>query len=102
MDTTFINVRDLRTQLADKISRVAYIKRPVVVTKHGRPVAALVSIEDYEKLLNPRARFTNQADWDKGFRVIDRIRAANSQKTSLQINKLVDLAVSRVRGQSRN
>lgn len=90
-----LNVRDLRNQLADSINRVVYAKQPVIVTKHGRPVVAIINMEDYEKVINPRFRFATRSAWDEGFQVIDRIRAANKDKNSEKIDKLISQAVSK-------
>lgn len=97
-----LNVRDLRNQLADSVNRVAYAKRPIVVTKHGRPVVAIINMEDYERVINPRSRFATQSAWDEGFQIVDRIRAANKDKSGEKIDKLVSKAVAETRDQSRN
>lgn len=39
-----------RADLAELVNRVAYSGERVVLTRHGRPVAALVSAEDLELL----------------------------------------------------
>lgn len=38
--------RQLRTELADTLNRVAYAGERVVIERHGKPVAAIVSVED--------------------------------------------------------
>ncbi|MBU3979418.1 type II toxin-antitoxin system Phd/YefM family antitoxin, partial [Patescibacteria group bacterium] len=45
-------LKNVRAQLSDLISRVAYGNQKVVITKFGKPVAALVTFEDYEKIMN--------------------------------------------------
>ncbi|WP_067828060.1 type II toxin-antitoxin system Phd/YefM family antitoxin [Actinomadura kijaniata] len=45
-----IAVTEARKVLADLINRVVYGGEEVVLTRHGRPVAALVSPEDLELL----------------------------------------------------
>jgi prevent-host-death family protein len=44
-----ISIADLRTRLGDLVSRVSYKHDRVVITKHGKPVAALISASDMEK-----------------------------------------------------
>ena len=39
-----------RADLADLVNRVAYSGERVVLTRHGRPVAALISAQDLELL----------------------------------------------------
>lgn len=45
-----IPVTQARADLAELVNRVAYSGERVVLTRHGRPVAALVSAEDLELL----------------------------------------------------
>jgi prevent-host-death family protein len=45
-----IPVTQARADLADLVNRVAYSGDRVVLTRHGKPVAALVSAEDLELL----------------------------------------------------
>ncbi|WP_031088772.1 type II toxin-antitoxin system Phd/YefM family antitoxin [Streptomyces sp. NRRL WC-3549] len=45
-----IPVTQARAELADLINRVVYGGERVVVTRHGRPLVALVSAADLEKL----------------------------------------------------
>lgn len=97
-----LNLRDLRDQLADRVNRVAYAKQPIVVTRHGRPIVAIINMEDYEKVINPRSRFATQLTWNEGFRVVDQIRAANKGKGSKKIDKLISQAVKKIRDQGRN
>lgn len=47
---------EARKQLAELINRVAYGKERVVLTRHGRAVAALVPIEDLSLIERVRAR----------------------------------------------
>ncbi|MFJ3583521.1 type II toxin-antitoxin system Phd/YefM family antitoxin [Streptomyces sp. NPDC090127] len=45
-----IPVTQARAELADLINRVVYGDERVVVTRHGKPLVALVSAADLEKL----------------------------------------------------
>ncbi|WP_019633300.1 type II toxin-antitoxin system Phd/YefM family antitoxin [Actinomadura atramentaria] len=45
-----IPVTEARAQFADLVNRVAYTGDPVLLTRRGRPMAALVSAEDLELL----------------------------------------------------
>ncbi|MFK0172810.1 type II toxin-antitoxin system Phd/YefM family antitoxin [Streptomyces sp. NPDC090306] len=45
-----IPVTQARAELADLINRVVYAGERVVVTRHGRPLVALVSAADLERL----------------------------------------------------
>lgn len=46
-----ISVGELRGQLSNVISRVLHRQEPVVITRHGAPVAALVPISFLENLV---------------------------------------------------
>ena len=45
-----VSTADARKNLADIVNKVAYNKEPVVLTRRGQDVAALVSIEEFELL----------------------------------------------------
>ncbi|QKW05304.1 type II toxin-antitoxin system Phd/YefM family antitoxin [Streptomyces sp. NA04227] len=48
-----IPVTQARAELADLINRVVYGGERVVVTRHGKPLVALVSAEDLRRLEEP-------------------------------------------------
>ncbi|MET7737203.1 type II toxin-antitoxin system Phd/YefM family antitoxin [Streptomyces sp. NPDC005402] len=50
-----IPVTQARAELADLINRVVYGGERVVVTRHGKPLVALVSAADLERLEESRA-----------------------------------------------
>ena len=52
-----ISIADLRASLGDLVTRVSYKHDRVVITKHGKPVAALISASDMEK-------FEELEDWN--------------------------------------
>jgi prevent-host-death family protein len=50
MEPTAMSITDLRDFIAEATNRVRYGKERIVLTRHGRDVAALVPIEDLRKL----------------------------------------------------
>ena len=56
-----ISLADLRARLGDLVSRVSYKHDRIVITKHGKPVAALISGEDLEFFENLEDRMDNEA-----------------------------------------
>ena len=48
--TTTISTADARKHFADIVNKVAYGKEPIVLTRRGQKVAALVSMEELELL----------------------------------------------------
>lgn len=93
-------LKDVREQLSDLVSRVAYGDQKVVITKFGKPVAALVTFEDYERIMNPAKRFTKE-EWDKGFSLMDKARANTKKYPREEVEQAIDEAVSKVRQSKR-
>jgi prevent-host-death family protein len=56
-----ISIAELRARLGDLVTRVSYKHDRVVITKHGKPVAALVSAEDLEFFERLEDRMDNEA-----------------------------------------
>jgi len=48
--TTTISTAEARKNFADIVNKVAYGKEPIVLTRRGHEVAALVSIDEFELL----------------------------------------------------
>ena len=48
--TTTISTADARKHFADLVNQVAYGKEPIVLTRHGQEIAALVSMDELELL----------------------------------------------------
>ena len=45
-----VPVRELRSELSQVIDQVADLREHVIVTRHGRPAAVLVPVDEYEAL----------------------------------------------------
>ncbi len=45
-----VPVRELRAQLSQVMDQVADLREHVIVTRHGRPAAVLVPVDEYEAL----------------------------------------------------
>lgn len=45
---TIITAQEARKNFSDLLSKAAYAKEKVIVTRQGKNVAALISMEDYE------------------------------------------------------
>lgn len=93
-------LKDVREQLSDLVSRVAYGNQKVVITKFGKPVAALVTFEDYEKIMNPAKRFSKD-EWEKGFAIMDKARATTKKYPKRKVALAINQAVSEVRQSKR-
>lgn len=51
MTTTSINTAEAKEELAELINRVSHYKDRIILTRRGKEVAALVSMEDLHLLL---------------------------------------------------
>ncbi|MBI2029272.1 type II toxin-antitoxin system Phd/YefM family antitoxin [Candidatus Gottesmanbacteria bacterium] len=91
-----VPLKEIREQLSDLISQVAYGDQKVVITKNGKPVAALVAYSDYEKIMNPAKRFTKE-EWEKGFEFIDKAREASKNVSVKEAEKIIEKAIREVR-----
>lgn len=94
--TQTLPLKNVRDQLSDLISRVAYGDQKVVITKFGKPVAALVTFEDYEKIINPAKRFTKE-EWENGFEFIDKARKASINVSNKKAQRIIAEAIRDVR-----
>lgn len=45
-----VSAREAREEFSDLLNRASYARERVVITRNGRPVAALISMEDLELL----------------------------------------------------
>lgn len=70
MAPTAVSVADARSDLADLLNRVAYGKERLVITRHGRELAALVPIEDLQ-LVNRLRRFVARKDVARALAELD-------------------------------
>ena len=60
-ETQMISIGRVKRDISDLVNRVAYGGERIVLTSRGKPKAALVSIEDYERLERERARQARRA-----------------------------------------
>ncbi|MEV4434979.1 type II toxin-antitoxin system Phd/YefM family antitoxin [Streptomyces sp. NPDC049555] len=71
-----IPVTQARAELADLINRVVYGGERVVVTRHGKPLVALVSAADLQRLEQPEA--AAQAEGEQVISTVAALRPASS------------------------
>jgi len=58
-----VTAQEMRTQLSDLLNRAAYLKETTLITRQGKAVAVLVSVEDWEEYLQMKnARETREAE----------------------------------------
>jgi prevent-host-death family protein len=74
MAVTAVSVAEARSDLAELLNRVAYGKERLVITRHGRELAALVPVEDLQ-LANRLRRFVARKDVARALAELDAGRA---------------------------
>lgn len=96
-----VSIDELRNNLAELVGRVMYGKDRILIKKYNREAAVLMSVEEYEKLLDPTKRFTKE-EWKKKFQVIDRMRERIPKQDQDLLEREIDEAVREVRAQKRS
>lgn len=61
--TTYISIGQVKRDISELVNRVAYGKEQIILTSRGKPKAALISIEDYERLRQKPTQAEKWADW---------------------------------------
>jgi prevent-host-death family protein len=51
-ETSKISVADAKSNFSEYIARVAFANEKIIITKRGKPIAGLVSINDIKRLKN--------------------------------------------------
>jgi prevent-host-death family protein len=59
---TLVPIGRVKRDISDLVNRVAYRGERIILTSRGKPKAALVSIEDYERLKREQTK-NNLAHW---------------------------------------
>ena len=58
-----VSIGQVKRDISELVNRVAYAGERIILTSRGKPKAALVSMEDYERLLNSESRVTDIKTW---------------------------------------
>lgn len=93
---TAVSIDDFRTNLANLMGQVMYGQNRVFVKKYNQPAAVLLGVDDYEKLLDPTKRLT-QEEWDKQFDVFDRVQRKVPKANWARLEKAISRAIIDVR-----
>lgn len=94
--TLLISAQDARNKFSEMLNTAVYGKKSVVITRFDKPQAVLMDYQEFERLMNPRLRYSDAA-WEQGFSVFDRIRAKNKTTSSQHIEQVVNDAVKKAR-----
>lgn len=83
-----VSALKVRQNLGQLINEIYYRGDEFIIKRAGKPMAALVTIEDYEKLIALKKKY---------FKVFDRIQAKNIATSFDEVVKDVTEAIRRVR-----
>lgn len=95
-----VSIDELRSNLADIVNRVTYANDKVIVNKYNRDVAIIISLDEYEKLLDPTKRLTD-AQWEKSVKKLDQLRSKIPPFDPEKMEKAIDQAVQEVRAKKK-
>jgi prevent-host-death family protein len=90
--STSVSTMELRSKLGEVLDRTLYRKEAFVVERKGRPLAAIVPMEQYEQMRMREERFD---------RNLARVRECFADLSSEEVEQLVDEAVKAVRREKR-
>lgn len=87
-----VSIEEFRNNLAELIGRVMYGKDQVVIKKYNRDAAVLMSVDEYENLVDPAKRFSKK-EWGEKFvltdKIKDRIKEVDQKLLETEISKAV-------------
>ena len=95
-----VSVDEFRTNLANFLGRVMYGRDRIVIKKYNRDAAILMSVEEYEKLVDPTKRFSKK-QWEGKFAVIDKIKLRTRDVDQDVLEAEITKAVGEVRAAKR-
>lgn len=98
--TRTVPAQDARNKFAEILNTAVYGLTDVIITRFNKPQAVVMSYKEYERLMNPRSRFTSK-EWESGFKVFDKIRAENKNISPGKIEKGVEQALRATRRKKR-
>jgi len=80
--------KEARERFSDLLGSVYYTKEPVIVEKKGKPIAVVISLEQYEAI---------QKEEERLWRIVDQIRARNVDNDPDEVLQDVTAVVEDVR-----
>jgi len=100
MITNSVSIEEFRSNLAELIGRVMYGKDKIVIKKYNREAAILLSLDEYEKLIDPTKRFSKE-EWKAKFALLDEIKERMPDRDQETLQQDIDDAVKAVRAEKR-
>ncbi len=100
MIKNIVSIEEFRLNLADFVGRVMYGKNRVIIKKYNRDAAVLLSVEEYEKLLDPTKRL-NKSQWNEAVQKLESLRADMPQTAPDKIQNEINHAIQDVRADTK-
>ena len=100
MLTNSVSIDEFRSNLAELMGRVMYGRDKIVIKKYNREAAVLLSLDEYEKLVDPTKRFSKE-EWIAKFALLDEIKQRIPAQDQEALQKDIDDAVITVRAERR-
>ncbi len=100
LNTSTVSIDELRSNLADIMNRVTYAKDRIVVKKHNRDVALIISLDEYERITDPTKRLSD-SEWRNSFKRLDEFRSKIPKFDPEEMEKTIDEAVKEVRAERK-
>lgn len=89
--TFTLGAREARQRFAELLGRVGFAKEVAIVERSGKPMAALIPVDLYERLV---------ADREARFQVLDRIRERLPELSAEEIEADVEQAIADLRAEN--
>lgn len=67
-----VSIGQVKRDISELVNRVTYAGERIILTSRGKPKAALISMEDYERLLKSESRVTSIKKWLAEVRTLSR------------------------------
>jgi len=95
-----VSVDELRSNLSDILNRVTYANDRIVVKRHNREVAMIISLDEYEKLMDPTKRLS-KSEWEEHVKRLDTLRAKMPKFDPEEMEQSIDEGIKDVRVEKR-
>jgi len=95
-----VSIDEFRSNLSEFIGRVMYGKDRVIIKKYNREAAVLLSLDEYEKLMDPTKRLS-KSQWGKAVQKLDGIRAKIPKVDQEILEKEINQAIQEVRAEKK-
>ena len=69
---TQVSIGQVKRDISELVNRVSYAGERIILTSRGKPKAALISMDDYKRLLKSESRATNIPKWLAETRTLSR------------------------------